>query len=282
MAVVVYKLSDMEEELKFAESYARNVADFFIQHLPQILGAACILMVCWVIGRVLASWLTGICTKRHFDVTLTRFFGATVKLLMLGLGLVMSLNLIGVEVTPFIALLGAGAFGLSLAIQGPVSNYGAGIVIIITRPFTVGDSLSIHGHTGLVDEVSLGFTILKTEDGELVTIPNRKILGEILVNSHALKVVESTINVAYGTDVDEAIACVRKALESIEAIPDEPAAQVGVDEFGDFAMKIGYRYWVPTGTYFNVKFMANRAVILALENAGIKIPVIQRDVKVVE
>lgn len=270
----------MEEELRLAESYARGVADFFIRHLPEILGAVGILLVCWFVGRILASWLTGLCSKRKFDVTLTRFFGATVKLLMLGLGVVMSLNLIGVEVTPFVALLGAGAFGLSLAIQGPVSNYGAGIVIIITRPFTVGDTLSIHGHTGLVDEVNLGFTRLMTEDGEIVTIPNRKILGEILVNSHSHKVVEGSIHVAYGTDADTVLSCVREALGTIEEISEDPAPQVGIDAFGDFAIRIGYRFWVPTGTYYDVKFRANRAVILALEAAAIKIPVIQRDVRV--
>jgi len=269
----------MEDEMRLAENYARRFVDFFIAHLPQMIGAAVVLFAAWLIGRLLSAWVMRVCGSRNFDVTLTRFFGAGIRLMMLLLGLVMALNLIGIAVTPFVALLGAGAFGLSLAVQGPVSNYGAGIVIIITRPFQVGDTLSVHGYSGLVDEVNLGSTRLLTEDGEWVTIPNRKVLGEILVNSHAQKVVEVSVNVAYGTDVDAAIACVRSALESIEAVSSEPAAQVGIDEFGDFGMKLGYRFWVPTGSYFKVKFDANRAVVLALQQAGIRIPVIQRDVR---
>lgn len=195
---------------------------------------------------------------------------------------VVAVNKLGIEMTPFIALLGASAFGLSLAVQGPVSNYGAGIVLIITRPFKVDDTLTIHDITGLVKSINLGNTQLETEDGQEVTIPNRNVLGEIFTNSFNLMVVEGVVGVEYSGDPEQAIEAIQTALATIDDISQKPAPQVGIQEFGDSSINIGYRYWIPTSNYYRLLYAANLAVFKELKNAGITIPFPQREVRMLE
>ena len=148
-----------------------------------------ILIIGFLFGSSLSKLILRVCTKRDIDVTLSRFFASSIKLLIVLLFLFIAVRKIGTDIIPFIALLGAGALGLSLAIQGPISNYGAGIAIILTWPFKVHDKLTLHECTGIVSVVSLGCAQLEIEDGQVVTIPNKKILGEILTNSFTVLVV---------------------------------------------------------------------------------------------
>ncbi|MFT4901498.1 MAG: small conductance mechanosensitive channel [Lentimonas sp.] len=147
----------------------------------------------------------------------------------------------GIEITPFVALLGASAFGLSLAVQGPISNYGAGIVLIITRPFKVGDTLTLNQLTGLVDSVNLGNTQLLNEDGERITIPNRQVLGEVFTNSYEYTLLALEVGIDYAADPEEAIACIRAAIVSVESVRSDRPAVIGIDAFGDSSINIAYR-----------------------------------------
>ncbi|MEN8661544.1 MAG: mechanosensitive ion channel family protein, partial [Lentimonas sp.] len=179
-------------------------------------------------------------------------------------------------------LLGASAFGLSLAVQGPISNYGAGIVLIITRPFVVGDTLTLNDLCGTVDSVNLGNTQLINEDEECMTIPNRKVLGEIFTNSYKYKVVEAVVGIDYGADPQEAIDCISTAVKTIENIAAEREPNVGIEDFGDSSINIGYRVWVPTNAYHRTRYKINMAVFRALEEAKINIPFPQRDVHLIQ
>jgi small conductance mechanosensitive channel len=180
--------------------------------------------------------------------------------------------------TPFIAAVGAVAFGSSLAMAGLLSNYGAGLSIIITRPFVVNDTIKIQGVSGVVEEVGLAATRLSTEDGELITIPNKHIVGEILINSFENKVVEASIGISYDDDAQKAIDTIKAALQKIPEIVVEPAPQIGIAEFADSSVNIGMRYWVPTKQYFQTLYQANLAVYNALEQSGITIPFPRRDI----
>ena len=131
-------------------------------------------------------------------------------------------------IAPFIAALGAVAFGGSFAIAGPLSNYGAGLTIIVSRPFVVGNTITVQGVSGVVDEIRLAATLLSTEDGEVITIPNKHIVGEILHNSFENKVVETTVGIAYRDDPEQAVAVIRKVLAQIGAVCQEPAPQIGL------------------------------------------------------
>ena len=222
-----------------------------------------------------------VCDKRDLDLTLSRFLGNVVKLIIIGFVLIMTLGKLGIAITPFIAALGAVAFGSSLALSGLLSNYGAGLTIIASRPFVVGNTIKVKGVSGVVEEIGLGATLLSNEDGEKITIPNKHIVGEILTNSFENKVVEMTIGISYNDDCQLAIRIIREALKKISAIVDSPAPQIGIQEFADSSINIGMRYWVPTKQYFQTLYQANLAVYSALNEADISIPFPQRDIHMV-
>ncbi|MBE9545463.1 MAG: mechanosensitive ion channel family protein, partial [Proteobacteria bacterium] len=167
------------------------------------------------------------------------------------------------------------------AIQGPLSNYGAGLTIILTRPFVVGNTITVAGVSGVVEEVKLACTILTNEDGVKITIPNKHIVGEVLHNSRENKIVESVIGISYDSDPEKAVEQVRQILEKFEEVQQTPRPQVGIQEFADSSINIGYRYWVPTAKYFQVSYEVNSAVYKALQEAGINIPFPQRDVHII-
>ena len=159
---------------------------------------------------------------------------------------------LGISITPFIAALVGLAVGASFAIQGPVSNYGAGFVIILTRMFKVGDTISVQGCSGLVKEITLATTQLVARDGEEILIPNKHVVGEIHRNSYAYRVVEGSIGVAYSGDPDVAIEVKKKVIAGFDAIAVEPSPQVAIESFSDSSIVIAYRFWVSTPSFFEV------------------------------
>lgn len=232
-------------------------------------------------GKTVARLILSICERKKVDITLARFFAGLAKIIIIAFSIMIGLSKVGTDITPLVALLGASALGLSLAVQGPISNYGSGIVLIITRPFAVGDTLTVSGQTGIVDYVKLGCTELINEDEERITIPNRKVLGEIFTNSQTFKAVEAEVGISYDADPEEAIRCITEAIQAIPDIAPERAPDVGIDAFGDSSINIGYRVWVPTNRYHAKRFEINLAVYKALKSAAITIPFPQRDVRLI-
>jgi small conductance mechanosensitive channel len=207
--------------------------------------------------------------------------GNVVKILVLVFVIIIAMGKFGISIAPFIAALGALAFGASFALQGPLSNYGAGLTIIITRPFVVGDTLTVKNVSGIVDEVTLAATILTTEDGEKITIPNKHIVGEILNNSFANRVVENTVGISYNDDPEKAITIINETLKQFPQISSEPPPQIGIQEFADSSINIGMRYWIPTKQYFGTLYEVNLAVYKGLAEAQISIPFPQQDVHII-
>ena len=271
----------MQEELAVVQKLYTTVVEFVVQYSFQIIGAIIILLL----GVKLANWLARLVInfgeKKKLDPTLTRFMGGAVRMVVLVFVCIIAIGKFGISVAPFIAALSALAFGSSFAIQGPLSNYGAGLSIIVSRPFVVGDTITVKGVTGVIDEIRLACTILSTEDGEKITIPNKHIVGEIIHNSFANKVVETSVGISYDDDPGEAIRAISAALAGIEDISQDPPPQVGVEAFADSAISIGMRYWVPTKKYFQTFYRANLAVHQALAQAQITIPYPQHDVHLI-
>jgi small conductance mechanosensitive channel len=247
-----------------------------------LLVAIIIIALGFWLAKRLANLIIKLCDKRGLDVTLARFFAGFSKIVVVAFATIMALSKLNVEITPFIALLGASAFGLSLAVQGPVSNYGAGIVLIITRPFKVGDTLTLNGLTGQVDCVNLGNIQLLNEDEQRITIPNRNVLGEIFTNSYDYSIIEAVVGIDYSADPEAAIRCISEAVQTVEGVAPDRAPDVGIDDFGDSSINIGYRVWVPTNRYHRTRYAVNLAVFRALEAAQITIPFPQRDVHLIQ
>lgn len=163
------------------------------------------------------------------------------------------------------------------AIQGP---RGAGLSIILGRPFVVGDTITVIGVSGVVEEVKLGTTLIVTEDGVKITIPNKHIVGEILYNSKANRVVEAVVGISYGCNPEQAIEVIRRVLTGFREVVTQPPPQIGIQSFGDSSLNIAYRYWIPTTKYFQTSYAVNLAVYKALQAAGIEIPFPQREIRI--
>jgi len=268
------------QELETVQKIINVVTEFVINYSFQIVGALIIL----VIGLKLSGWLSRLvlrlCDKRNIDVTLSRFFASSVKLLVMMFVIIIAIAKFGISIAPFIAALGAIAFGSSLAIQGPLSNYGAGLTLIMTRPFVVGNTIMVQDVSGVVEEIRLAATVLSTEDGEELTIPNKLIVGEILRNSFANKIIETSVGISYDDNPKQAIEVLQQVLGQFSEICKDPAPQVGIEAFADSSINIGLRYWVPTKQYFNILYRVNLAIHQALAEANITIPFPQQDIHI--
>jgi small conductance mechanosensitive channel len=271
----------MPEEIKTVQKLINILIDFFVNYSFQVVGAILVLVIGVLVARAVSSFLLKLFEKKEFDVTLSKFTAAAVKGTILGFAFIVAIGKFGITIAPFIAALAAMAFGASFAIQGPLANYGAGLVIILTRPFVVGNTIKVSDVSGIVDEVKLGATILTDEDGVKITIPNKHIVGEIIHNSKERKIVEEMVGISYDSDPEKAIQIIKEALEAFQDISKEPPPQIGIQEFGDSSINIGLRYWIPTDKYFKILYQVNLSIYKHLKENNIEIPFPQRDVHIV-
>lgn len=269
----------MKELAQFQAIYDLLV-EFVVNYSFQILGAIIILLIgLWVASRV-SAWSLKLMQRHNLDITLSRFIASCVKILVIALVAVIVLGKLGISVTPLVAMIGAVGLGAGLAVQGLLSNYSAGLTIVLTRPYVVGDTISVQGVTGQVKEVHLSHTLLNDEDGVEISIPNKHIIGEIIHNSHGQMLAEVPIEIAYGTDPERALAVLRAALLPLEdKLCQQPAPQIGIQGFAASGIRLEVRLWIPTEHYHERLHQANLALFKGLKAAGIEIPFPQREVR---
>jgi small conductance mechanosensitive channel len=269
----------VDKEIQQAQEAYKLITEFFITYSFQIIGAIIILILGILVARKVGNFVFRICEKKELDVTLSRFIASTARIFIVVMVAIIALGKVGISVTPFIAAIGALSLGAGLAMQGLLSNYGAGFNIILTRPFVVGDTIRVQNVIGQVKEVHLAFTLLSDEDDVEITIPNKHIVGEIISNSHADTLAEETVGIAYDSDYKKAIEVIVQALESVENMSTARKPLVGIEDFADSSINIGIRFWAPTTHYFETRYRANANIYDALQAANITIPFPQREVR---
>lgn len=261
----------MDEELATLTKFIDTLVEFSVTYGFQILGA----LVFLVIGLKIAGWAgrktASLASRKNVDPTLAKFFGSVARIVIIAVLIIITLGNFGISTAPLIALAGAAAFGVTIAMQGPLSNYGAGLAIILGRPFTVGDTITLGRISGMVENVKLAGTVLVGEDGERITIPNREIVGKVIVNSAARRVVQTKIAVAADTDIPKAIDALRHAFDAHETLKDGPGPQIGVHDFTYGGLVLGVRYWVPSRSYFEMRYKLNHDLLTALREAGVQL-----------
>ena len=267
----------MEQELQTLQRFYDILMEFVVNYSFQVLGAILILLLAWFVAKWASGAVVRFFERHDIDVTLGKFTANMVRLLIMAAALIVALGKFGISIGPFVAAIGAISLSVGLALQGTLTNYGAGLGLILSRPFVVGDTVLVNDTYGVVEEIRLGYTTLRTEDEELITIPNKYMIGEILVNSFAYRIVESTVGIDYGDDPEKAIAIIREVLAGFEALSQENVPLVGIEKFGDFSIDIGVRYWAPTRKYFDTQYRVNLALYKAVREAGITIPYPRRD-----
>lgn len=272
----------LREEIAQASKFYQLFEDFITNYSFQIVGGILILLVGLYISSKTAKVVLKICDKKSIDITLSHFIASISKIVVMTIVIVIVLSKIGVSVTPLVAALGAASFGAVLALQGLLSNYAAGFNIIMTRPFVIDDTIEILGVTGVVKEVRLAYTIINDENGAKITIPNKHIVGEVMLNSHKDTLLTLSVGIAYQENPIKVISLVEDTLTKLDLYTDKPRLQVGIDDFSDSAITIGMRLWVPTSTFYAAKFEAYKAIYLAFEAAKITIPFPQQDIHIIE
>ena len=266
----------ISSEIQQFEKYYALLTEYLVTYSMQIVGAIFILLVGLWVAKKLAEVVANLMTRHNVDITLTNFVSNVVKVLLIIMVIIIALGKIGISVTPFVAAIGAASLGAGLALQGMLSNYGAGLAIIATRPFVVGDTIEVKGVSGQVKVIELGHTVLINEEKVEITIPNKHIVGEILHNSFNYSLVKGEIDIAYSACSDTAISLIENALANHELVAKQPNAQVGIERFADSGVTISYRYWVPTTKIIETKLAINASVYKAINDANIEIPFPQR------
>ena len=272
----------MEQDIQQIQNIVDMFSEFAVNYGFQVFGAVVVLLIGWQVSRWVARAVLKISERAGLDITLAKFFAGIAKTLIIVFVVIVALGKFGITITPLVAALGAVAFGSTLALQGPLSNYGSGLTIILTRPFIVGDTIRIQNVTGIVEEIKLAYTWLSTEDGERITIPNNRIIGEILHNTYENLIVEATISISYESNTEEAVALILKVLGEFSDITRDPEPQVGIERFADSAIVIGVRYWVPTKQYYQLMYRVNQKIYSALKDANIIIPFPRQDIHLVD
>lgn len=272
----------MEKEIEQLSMVYTKINEFLVAYSFQILGAIIVLLVGLFIAKKLSNLVLNLCLKHNIDITLSHFIANATRILLIVMVAIICLGKLGISITPMVAAIGAVSLGAGLALQGLLSNYGAGLTIIVMRTFVVGDTISVQGVTGVVKEIRLAYTLLSDEDNVDILIPNKHIVGEIIHNSHAEKLAEEVVGIAYQCDPEEAIAVIAKALASIDGLNHARGPLIGIAQFGESSIDIGVRYWIPTERYFELRYQTNLAIFRALEQAKIVIPFPQRDVHLIQ
>lgn len=268
------------EELAQAEAIYTKISNFLIDSAPQIFGAVIILIAGYFIANSVSKALVNFLVKKDLDVTLSQLLGSITYFSVLFIFVVIALGKFNISITPFVAALGAFTLGAGLAVQGIVSNYGAGFSIIFTRPFVVGNTLTVQHVSGVVIEIRLAYTLLENEDGERIMIPNKEIVGQILENSFEHKLVETIVTIEATANPTQTVDLLESALKELDCITAKPAAQFGIDEFSPLGIKLGIRCWVPTKAYFESKYKINRVIFDTLKSNEIKLSVPKQEIQI--
>jgi len=270
---------EIKNELAQLQMIYDTVVNFFVNYSFQLVGALFILLIGLFVAARISRGVNKLCLAKGLDVTLSRFIANVARILIVTMVAIICLNKIGINVTPFVAAIGALSLGAGLALQGLLSNYGAGLNIILTRPFVVGDTIQVQGVSGIVKEVLLAYTILETEDDVEITIPNKHIVGEIIHNSQTVSLLELCIGVSYSSDLDKVTEKLIAVVKSHKQVCDLKEPMVGITNFGDSSVDFEVRVWVNSVQINEARFNINKAIWDCLKENQIDIPFPQREIR---
>jgi small conductance mechanosensitive channel len=261
------------------EQVRTTVVDLALKFGPKVLAALLILTLGYFVARGISRWLERALGHVEMEppvrTLIVRIARAAVSILFL----IMALQNLGVELLPLIAGLGVAGAGIALAMQGVLGNLFAGLTIILTKPFRIGEYIEIVGEEGAVESISLFQTTLTHPDRSRVIIPNRKIVGEILHNFGRIRQVDIQVGVAYDTDLTRAIAVIQEALRANGRVLRDMEPPIIVGMLADSSVNIAVKPWVAVGDFGAAVSEINQAILAAFRDAGIVIPFPQREIR---
>ena len=269
----------MEEPLKAIDQVSSTAIDLAMRFGPKVLVAILILAAGFYAGRWAGRATLGALARFQLDPPVKGLVEKGVRIFVLALFGIMALQNLGVELLPLIAGLSIAGAGVALAMQGVLGNVVAGLTIICTRPYRVGDYISIQKEEGEVLDVSLFSTVLGHPDLSRVVVPNRKIVGEILHNFGKLRQLDVEVGVAYDTDVNAALRTVEEVLRANARVLQDPKPVIGVARFAASQVAIAVKPWVQVPDFAPAGAEVSRSILEAFRQRGIVIPFPQREVR---
>ena len=249
-------------------------------YAPQVVGAILTLIIgFWVIKKI-TQIVSSAMEKRKIDETVRPFL---VSMLNVGLKVLLLLSvaqMFGIQTTSFVAIFGALAFAIGLALQGSLAHFASGVLLLVFKPYKVGDLIDLSGHVGHVVEIQVFNTILKTLDNRRVIVPNSVVTSNVIINisGQGIMGVDITFGIGYGDDIDKAKAVIAKVASECPQVIDEPATLVQVVGHGDSSVNILTRPWCDSNHYWDVYFYMHEHVKKEFDKAGVSIPFPQMDV----
>jgi len=252
------------------------VKDFAIDLL---LAIVTLVIGLWIIKLILRGITKGM-EKREVDSTLRKFLGSILGIILKIMLIISVISMVGVEMTSFVAILAAAGLAVGLALSGTLQNFAGGVILILLKPFKVGQFIEAQGHMGTVYEVGIFNTILKTPDNKTIIIPNGPLSTGSMTNfsAEAQRRVDFTFGIGYSDDIDKAKGVIQSLIEADERILKDPEPFIAVSELADSSVNFAVRTWVEAANYWGVFFDMTENVKKAFDKEGVSIPFPQRDV----
>ncbi len=235
----------------------------------------------WIVGLVVSA-MRKVMQKQEVDKTLETFVCNLVRMVLLVIVVIAAIGALGIQTTSFIAIFGAAGLAVGLALQGSLSNFAAGVLIVLFRPYKVGDWIEAAGISGGVEQVQILTTILKTGDNKQIIVPNSQIMSSIITNYSAndTRRVDMVVGVSYDDDLDKVRSTIQDLVSADDRILDEPACTIAVSALADSSVNFAVRPWVKTADYWGVMFDLTEAIKKRFDKEGISFPFPQQDVHI--
>jgi len=259
-----------------------KIFDFVLLHGPALVGAVVMLTAGWIVAGWVRRLAEGALARKQFEPPIRMLFGRIIQLLVVGLTAIVALDTLGFRMTTIIAGLSVAGVGVGLAMQGVLGNLVAGLLIIFTKPFRVGEYVDLLSVEGLVDKIELFTTTLRHADLSRIVIPNRKIIGETLHNYGNVRQLDLVVGVPYDSNLTETIAVVRDLLNQHPRVLKDPAPLVGVSMLADSSINLAVKPWTTVADYGAAGAELYQAIVERFRERNISIPFPQREVRLLE
>jgi small conductance mechanosensitive channel len=269
-------------DLNQVQELSSKALEMAIAYAPRVALALITLIIgIWIINKVVAG-SRKLMEVRSVDATLRAFLGSMLNVVLKALLFISVASMVGIATTSFIAILGAAGLAIGLALQGSLANFAGGVLILLFKPFKVGDFIEAQGFMGTVKEIQIFVTFLNTVDNRLVIIPNGPLSNGSLVNfsAESLRRVDMKFGIGYGDDIRKAKAILEKLVSEDPRTLKDPAHQIALSELADSSVNFVVRVWVNAADYWGLYFDMHEKVKLTFDAEGISIPYPQRDVHV--
>jgi len=261
-----------------------KIADFVYAYSPKVIGALVVLIIgLWVI-KLISKGFGRMMKKKDTDPSLQGFLRSMVSIILKVLLFISVMGMVGIQATSFIAIIGAAGLAVGLALQGTLQNFAGGVIILLFKPYKVGDFVDGAGHMGTVKEIKIFTTILNTPDNKLIIIPNAQLSNSSLTNFSAMETrrVDFTFGIGYGDDYDKAKKLLLDLINADERILKDPEPFIALSELADSSVNIVVRVWAKGADYWGIYFDMNEKVYKNFTGAGLNIPFPQMDVHLIK